>query len=67
MSWKTETEIRFVNSLGSNYEYSTDRETLLRRYLRTMGLRDNWGDIDKVAVRNHVIGILNNLKYKALK
>ena len=52
----TKNEIEFVKSLGKHnihneyYSGPRDKETLLKGYLASCSLRENWGEIDKASV-----------------
>ncbi len=66
--WTTKDELLFIRGLGRG-EFRllppnvplADRKTLLRRYLASMPLRADWGQIDSVRVRQEVEMLLRML------
>lgn len=61
--WKTEDEIQYLNSIGKNLKER--RGTLckmdcLKRYLKAMDIRVDWGEIEPSIVRAHVNKLLSS-------
>lgn len=52
----TRNEISFIDRLGTHnnhnefYSGTRDKKTLLKGYLASCSLRENWGEIDKASV-----------------
>ena len=60
MAWTTETEMKFIDGLGSYKPESPSlpRVKLLRKYYRAAKKRKDWGDIDYIAIRDRIRGEL---------
>jgi len=68
--WKTEDEIRYLNSIGTNRKER--RGTLckmacLKRYQKAMESRVSWGDMSPTIIRDYVINLLSSHTKKCKK
>ena len=60
-SWSTVAEVKFLRGLGTwNNPPIAKRDTLIRKYLQSMKLRERWGNIDHAEVMRFAQSILDN-------
>lgn len=57
-SWGTQTEINHLRKLGTFGLYHKDKKTILRKYLKAMELRRDWGSIEPQKVKDFAVKLL---------
>lgn len=51
----TKHEMDFIDGLGTYSDCKVSRKNLINRYIASMRVRKNWGDVDKQLVFNHAM------------
>ena len=57
-SWGTDKELKFLAGLGTWSTLKRPRIELLKKYRKSMKLRDDWGPIDKGLVEDYLRAIM---------
>ena len=47
----TSMEIAFISQLGTHSDIGESRKLLLQKYLRSLDLRQHWGDLNEAKIR----------------